>query len=265
MGIGKMNKKSRSISNRDLLYSTTSSKSIEKKKSLYFKADFTPVLNKNSLKIAERIGNSFERLTSKRSRSFNNVIDLSTIVKKMSSKFLNSTLGHSLYDRAMNTLRIKRKRISNMLEREENEFKKHTYSPDLSLTSRYNTSRSLSNPNCSLYDRSISWITARNNKIERNKQCLIKKENEDLTLKPKLIKKEMKDDEKFINRFVCQINTYINRCESSKAKKKEFENYKEKVFKLGIFKKKSKKSKLCLKSLIFLQKAKSRKRLMILM
>jgi len=31
MGIGKMNKKSRSISNRDLLYSTTSSKSIEKK------------------------------------------------------------------------------------------------------------------------------------------------------------------------------------------------------------------------------------------
>jgi len=34
MGIGKMNKKSRSISNRDLLYSTTSSKSIEKKKKI---------------------------------------------------------------------------------------------------------------------------------------------------------------------------------------------------------------------------------------
>jgi len=205
---------------------------------------FQPVLNKNSLKIAEKLGSSFERLTSlkKSSKSLkndslSNCSFISNYSKLSKSSFDHKTLGHSLYERALSLQQKKKDKIIEKERLSEVSHQKFSYSPDLSITMSKSKPRVKSEENkrdnISIYERHIMWEKQKETKLNKIKKSLTEKENQELTLRPQFVSVKMKDDNEFINKNVNQIFTYVERLNKSNLKKQEYKNVINRVFNNG--------------------------------
>lgn len=205
---------------------------------------FHPLLNKNSLKIAEKLGNSFDRLTKSRKKvskstrndSFSNHSFLTNYTKISKSSINLATLGQSLYDRAMSSLDKKRSKIKQKKLEDENSYKKYSFRPDLSLSrskskERYNSEENFHKGK--IYERHQHWINKKEAKIKKLKQSIDDQENEELTLQPELFKKSMRDDERFIKSNVRQIMSYIDRMKKSETKKVDHQKVCSQVYHYG--------------------------------
>ena len=127
----------------DLNYDITEKPNCKKEnceRNKYF-FDFIPILNKNSLEIAEKLGSSFDRLTrmqkkskSTKNDSFSNLSFISNYSKVSKLSYNDKTLGHSLYNRAVISQRKKKQMINSKSIEDEQSFQQYSYSPDLSLS-----------------------------------------------------------------------------------------------------------------------------------
>ena len=206
-------------------------------------SDFIPILNRNSLNIAEKLGSSFDRLTKKKKKSksinnetFKNLSFISNYSKVSKSSYNLNTLGHSLYNKAVESQIKKKHRINQKSLENELNYQRYSYSPDMSLSKSKSRKRYKSedvNTKGKIYERQLNWEKHKEKKIKNIKKHLVEKENEQITLKPKLISKNPKNDQRIVAKNKEEILNYTQRINRSNSKKRELKYISEKVINYG--------------------------------
>jgi len=173
--------------------------------------NYTPRLNQRSLKMAKTLGSSLERLT-KQMSSFTrqDKSEEKTITSKDNTpkkySFDKGTLGHSLYERGLKSLKKKEKKISEREKSLENSHLSYSFKPKLNYSSdirdslRFNK-RSVSNK------RNLE-ILSKIAQIENSKTH---------TFKPKITNSILKQEENELFEKSCkQIIEYSNKLKKYK-------------------------------------------------
>jgi hypothetical protein len=208
------------------------------KTSYYDQWNYQPSLNRTSLRIAEKLGNSFERLTKKKktenfiSSTENNLINNLRILSKSTANlnFNSNTLGHSLYYRAQKSLDKKKDKIKLNQMTVSKAFLEFPYSPDMSLSRGFNSSLPKNEKTKKHYERVMLWEKQRNMKNEKLRTLF----NDQFKFQPTLIaKEEIRDDEKFISKQLNHIMTYVSRKQRAIEMKKKKEDLSSRFYEKG--------------------------------
>jgi len=240
------------------------------KKTELYSHEHKPKLNQNSLKIAEHLMPSKERLVSKSRRSVSRSRSPTPTKFKNSSNF--SFLSDDGYVPIQNKKRSKSPNPSNRVKElylkgleqkkkletlhdqkkksELEEYKKFSYKPKIItnspvLNSRFqavneknykdseNNTKENFKVKYDIYEKNINWKKNIENNNKRLKKNLEDEIYKDLQFKPVIHKKIPENDEKFIMKNIEQIEEYVNRRRNNIQKQKDEEDYKKKIFPNG--------------------------------
>jgi hypothetical protein len=202
---------------------------------------FQPKLNKNSLKIAEKLDPSASRLLKPKSRNRNSTPDSIENNKKISrSNTLRclsqpNLLCQNLYNKAKIYQLKKEEKQKNKKIEEEKNFLALPFKPLLSnRTFNYKYNDNIQgNPHEKYYLMHENRKKLSEMKKERMREMLENEMLESCTFKPQINHEEIEDDEEFINQNLSQIIDYVFRRKRSLHKEKIKKNIEEKVFKTG--------------------------------
>ena len=212
---------------------------VEKDKSCSFK----PRLDKNSLKIAEKLEPSSSRLNKKKlkinqSEIFNlteknylNLFGNNKHQKYIKEKHLNKSDGNinkkinEFYKKQIDSMKLKEKLYYDNKNKKEEEYKKYPYHPTINKSY---ISLSHINKQINIFERLYKTNKIYGKKIHHNDKIYYK----DLcTFKPYISPLNIKDDKKIIKLNATQSNFYINKRRKNLEYQKKLEEYKNK--KLG--------------------------------
>ena len=225
---------------------------------------YRPKLNKNSLKIAQNLESSSERLIRKRKKNNN------SISNKENKQYYNNIYFDSSHSRSRsnstspssnNKNHLKRcndlynKGIEQILKREqiyqesklkkEEEYKKYSFKPKLnnksnvvelnyinnSFTkskSKNNTKKNIEKKINDIYRKQYDWKRKLENKNMKKREDINKEEIKHCTFKPEISHLNIENDEKFILKNLQQMNDYVIKRRDIIQKQKEYEEYKNK-------------------------------------
>jgi hypothetical protein len=240
-----------------------------KDKSDHYNFEYKPKLNKNSLKIAEQLQPSKERLVSKKKRStsrspsrtpnknnnaaynFSYLSDDGFVPnpnKKRSKSPAPSNRIKELYMKGLE----QRKKLETLHDQkkklEQEEYKNFSYKPKIIsnspvLISKYHSNERFnkSSENMTkdekqkydMYEKQMNWKKNIENNNKRLKKNFDDEKYKNLPFKPVIHNKIAENDEKFIMKNLGQIEEYVNRRRSNIQKQKEDEEYKKKIFPNG--------------------------------
>ena len=219
---------------------------------------FHPILSQNSIRIAEKLENSFVRLNQipiKKLYENNTEIDLIqrkylnlknkkpfTLKNNNSCNHINFTNPiESLYQKGINEIKEKQLKIKRIIENKKLEYKSFSFSPQIfkrKKNSYYNKCKSNNNKEPqnrlnsydNFYKKNIQWkqrirskseIISRNNKLKELVEC---------SFNPKITKEKLETDTSFILKNIEQINKYVKKRQDFLNKKKLMEIENEKRF-----------------------------------
>jgi hypothetical protein len=202
---------------------------------------FQPKLNKNSLKIAEKLDPSTSRLLKPKSRNRSSTPDSIENNKKISrSNTLRclsqpNLLCQSLYNKAKTYQIKKEEKLKNKKIEEEKKFLELPFKPQLS--NRTFNYKYIDNVQGNHHEKYYIMHENRKKlsemKKERMREMLENDMLEACTFKPQINREELEDDEEFINQNLNQIIDYVFRRKRSLHKEKLKKSIEEKVFKTG--------------------------------
>jgi hypothetical protein len=187
--------------------------------------NYTPRLNQRSLQMAKTFGSSFERLT-KHMTSFTrqDKSEDKTIASKDNTpkkySFDKETLGHSLYERGLKSLKKKEKKISEREKSKENSHLSYSFKPKLNYSSEIRDSlsynkRSVSNLNFLERMETFNYNKKRN--IDFISKLVQIENSKTYTFKPKVTKSILKQEEnEMFERSCKQIVEYSNKLKKYK-------------------------------------------------
>lgn len=242
-----------------------------KEKSEYYIFDHKPKLNKKSLKIAEQLQPSKERLVSKKKKSKSRSPD------RTPAKFKNNSNFSYISDEGYNTVtsikrsksptpttRVKqlyekgleqKKKLESLYDRkkkmDQEEYKKFTFKPKiiknspvlickisgdhdkLNKSSENNFTKENEKSKHDMYEKQLNWKKNIENNNKRLKKTFDDEKSKNLSFKPVIQKRIPENDEKFIMKNIEQIEEYVNRRRNNIQKQKEEEEYKKKIFPNG--------------------------------
>ena len=211
---------------------------------------FQPKISKNSIRIAEKLENSFIRINKipikkLSEKNQTKIFEFELIQKKyidlknkksISESRNYSNPNESLYQRGL--LKIKEKEIkrNKILEERENLYKTFSYTPKIlkrKINFTFGIDYKFDNDKSSFdnfYLRNILW-----KERIRNKSVILLKKNqlkelEECSFSPKIIKKRINNDTSFILKNIEQIDKYVRNRQEFLNKKKLIEIENEKKF-----------------------------------
>ena len=211
---------------------------------------FQPKISKNSIRIAEKLENSFIRINkipikklSEKSQTkifefeliqkkYNNLKNKKSISK--SKNYINP--NESLYQNGLFKIKEKEIERKKILEERENLYKTFSYTPKIlkrkinfnfGIDYKFDNDKS---PFDNFYLRNILW-----KERIRNKSVILLKKNqlkelEECSFSPKIIKKRINNDTSFILKNIEQIDKYVRNRQEFLNKKKLIEIENEKKF-----------------------------------
>ena len=208
---------------------------------------FKPLLNKKSLKMAEKLEPFTYRINKKKCKiSKDEIFDLkrknytnlftkinenNTFRKKQNKSMENINKKiEQFYKKQFDKIKLREKKYNENKIKKESEYKKYPYQPKinkkpLSLNKTYIKIHNNSTKN--IFERLYKSNKACKKKINYIKTNEIK-ENEICTFKPEISPLNIKDDEKIISNNLTQNNFYILKRRKNLEKKKNLEKYKNK-------------------------------------
>ena len=225
---------------------------------------FKPKLNKNSLKIANKLEPSSQRLIKNKKRKNNNNNEYYNKCKEIYNNIYNNNNNNFNYTNRSNSISPKNskskesikhcnelynKGIENMQKKEKNykqklmnkqeEYKKYSFKPNINKNSplidknitKKNSSvdnNNLNNKKQDMYTKQCEWKKKLQNENKRKKEIFEKKNFKDCTFKPNISQLNIQNDEKFIMKNLQQMNDYVNKRRENIKKQKEYEQYKNK-------------------------------------
>ena len=214
---------------------------------------FHPVLSPNSIRIADKLGNSFIRLTKIPKRKLyeknqtkifeieliqnkysdlknNNLITSKNTKSSDNIKYQNS--NQSNYKRRIKKINESELKIKELLNDKDNLFKSFSFSPNIlqRKNNSINKEKNQKNQFNNFYLKNIKW----KEKI-RNKSAILLRENNleelsECTFHPKIYKNKINNDTSFILKNIEQIIKYVKKRKEFLTKKKMDEIEKEKRF-----------------------------------
>lgn len=224
--------------------------------------EYKPKLDKNSLKIAEKLIPAKERLLAKKKRSkskdyynylnSNNNLSYSKSPSRSPGRESKSPTNRTvdLYSHGLEKMKKREILYNEKKTINENEYKKFSYRPNIItnspvLTGRIsvksnlnqhlnsNINKSQSTDKSEFYDKTQYW--KKNVDIRKEKLRDQQKNNMGsiCTFKPKIHPELMPNDEKFIVKRLSQIENYVNKRRGVLKKKKDEEEYMKKKFVTG--------------------------------
>ena len=247
--LNKLVKKKEDIDDDDDEMTLRVYRKVQSVNNLFF--NFTPKLNENSIKLAEKHGSGWKRLLSKKKtnniKATDRTLDktilntddklsdqlinphLIKIYKKIESEDNNSQIRsklNKLYtERAKSIIHKKEEELRtknenhNILEnenaKEDNFWKK--YNSNIVNSKNIISSRAL-------FDKQEMWKKTLISRNEKLKTKLIVEEELDCTFKPELKSKDLKDDDEFIKKNINQIIKYVSnrkKCLENQRSRKE--------------------------------------------
>jgi len=233
--------------NNPYLYLTTRNKFFLNNTAREIKSQNKNELNKikfltiNNVKIPERPINLYkkglESLKKREAKSLEKIINDSQLYKQYSFKpKIDKRISPSIYrGKAIqyghndskrnlnnsNTLHDSSNQASNnIINNNYNNFE----NPEISISNNYNY----------VYEKQIIWKNNVERKTKKLKDERHLMENKDCTYRPDILREEMPNDEKFIEKNLNQIQDYVNKRRAIIQKSKEEEKYKEKRLNMDI-------------------------------
>jgi hypothetical protein len=236
--------------NIDRLMSPNTSERTQKQNQIVFdeiikKFTFSPSINKKSRQIVSSLPSFEERMQSSITKTLNRSLSLTVSPLKhfMSSKTLRKSSEHvlrssdKLYRRSMEGIKKKSSKILSKLIEKENEAKRFSFFPDLTLSKqsskklfKYEAKSICSSP-VTVWRNNQNWVKRKDSKNKLRKDNNEKKENNFHTFTPKINKKVIQDDFKTINLEVPHMNKYVNKMiKFHKEKEKKIMTIEEKIY-----------------------------------
>ena len=225
---------------------------------------FKPKLNKNSLKIANKLEPASQRLIKNKKRKNNNenyynkckeiynniynnnnnfnynFTNRSNSISPKNSKSKESIKHcNELYNKGIENMQKKEKNYKQKLINKQEEYKKFSYKPNINKNSplieknitKKNSSVDNNNNNnkkTDIYTKQCEWKKKLQNENKRKKEIYEKNNFKDCTFKPNISQLNIQNDEKFIMKNLQQMNDYVNKRRENIKKQKEYEEYKNK-------------------------------------
>ncbi len=222
--------------------------------------NFKPKLNKNSLKIANKLEPASQRLIKNKKRknensyynkckeiynniynnNNNNFTNRSNSISPKNSKSKESIKHcNELYNKGIENMQKKEKNYKQKLINKQEEYKKFSYKPNINKNSplieknitKKNSSVDNNNNNNKkqdIYTKQCEWKKKLQNENKRKKEIYEKNNFKDCTFKPNISQLNIQNDEKFIMKNLQQMNDYVNKRRENIKKQKEYEEYKNK-------------------------------------
>ena len=212
---------------------------------------FQPILSQNSIRIANKLGNSFIRLTKIPKRKLyeknqTKIFEIELIQNKYSDLKKNNLISsknsksfdnidyinsnQSSYKKRINRINETEFKIKELLNNKDNLFKSFSFSPNILKRNNNSISKEKNKKNQfnNFYLKNIKW----KEKI-RNKSAIILRENNleelsECTFHPKIYRNKVNNDTSFILKNIEQIIKYVKKRKEFLNKKKidEIENEK---------------------------------------
>jgi hypothetical protein len=223
--------------------------------------EYKPKLDKNSLKIAEKLIPAKERLLAKKKRSkskdyynysysnSNNSFSYSKSPTRSPSHASKSPTNRTidLYSHGLEKMKKREILYNEKKVIDGNEYKKFSFRPNIItnspvLTGRVSAKSNQNDPKLNksnsqdkseFYEKTVYW---KKNVDTRKEKMRVQQKNEMgniCTFKPKIHTELMPNDEKFIVKRLSQIENYVNKRRGVLQKKKEDEDYLKKKFITG--------------------------------
>jgi len=175
---------------------------------------FKPILNPNSLKIAQKLGSTTERLTTTNRQSRKLITpDKGLRETKTPTRSPSNTTsirhGLHLYENAKLYQQKREEKVAKKRQEEELKIKEFTFKPSTSQSPNKTTQRKL-NTN-SFYNLQEQWKVNKQKKFERIKDMMDFEKYEECTFRPNIRPLDIHDDEEFIQNHIGQIMDYIVR------------------------------------------------------
>ncbi len=214
---------------------------------------FQPVLSQNSIRIADKLGNSFIRLTKIPKRKLyeknqTKIFEIELIQNKYSDLKNNNLItskntkssdninyvnpNQSSYKRRLNKKNESELKIKELLNDKDNLFKSFSFSPNILQRKNNSINKEKNDKNHfnNFYLKNIKW----KEKI-RNKSAIILRDNNleelsECTFHPKIYRNKVNNDTSFILKNIEQIIKYVRKRKEFLNKKKIDEIEKEKRF-----------------------------------
>ena len=214
---------------------------------------FQPVLSQNSIRIADKLGNSFIRLTKIPKRKLyeknqTKIFEIELIQNKYSDLKNNNLItskntkssdninyvnpNQSSYKRRLNKKNESELKIKELLNDKDNLFKSFSFSPNIlqRKNNSINKEKNQKNQFNNFYLKNIKW----KEKI-RNKSAILLRDNNleelsECTFHPKIYRNKVNNDTSFILKNIEQIIKYVRKRKEFLNKKKIDEIEKEKRF-----------------------------------
>ena len=207
--------------------------------------NYKPTLNKKSLKIANKLEPSSQRLLRKKKR-----IKVENSPKQNSFYSISPSSAHSphktkntikkcneLYTKGVEKMQKREIMYKEQKQKENEEYKNYTFKPkitkkspllDNSVVKTTQKSRTSNNSSEELYKKQFEWKKKVENENIKKKEKIENIKNKEYTFKPEISHLNIQNDEKFIIRNINQMNDYVNKRREILQKKKEYEEYKNK-------------------------------------
>jgi hypothetical protein len=170
----------------------------------------------------------FQRLLEKKRRNKSNDLNASS-VSNVSNKSRKSNPEYilKLYQTGVSKFKNRQKVYNDKKSRDSEEYKNFSYKPE--LYSKPDISQ-----NKEFHERAYNWRKNVDHRIDKNRRNIEELRNSGVTFKPKINKEILKNDQKFINKRLSQIEDYVIRRRNSLSKQKEEEDYKKNKFASGV-------------------------------
>lgn len=203
-----------------------------------FYSNFSPVINKNSIKIANKLEPTFIRLTAKRSKSrtmLNSLNQSHNSLSKSKDRSTNNSYeaipGKYLYEKGLEKMRIKDENFKRRTEQTNNSYLQYTYRPDIkaSMLDKSEVIEDSAHIQ-SQYEKSVCWKNKVNNQVWKSKENLSREQMLNCTFSPQIEKKFVSTDEKIIKRNLSQIYDYVKKRRDHLSKEKTSEVETKKIF-----------------------------------
>ena len=213
------------------------------------KFNYKPTLDKKSIKIANRLEPSSQRLLKKKKRikvdnspknnSFYSISPCSASNSHKSKNIIKKC--NELYSKGVENMHKREIMYKKQKLKENEEYKNYSFKPKITknsplldnsvvkTTPKSRTSNNTSgNINEEIYKKQFEWKKKVENENIKKKEKIENIKQKEYTFKPEISHLNIQNDEKFIMRNIDQMNDYVNKRREILQKKKEYEDYKNK-------------------------------------